>query len=103
MANNPITKAQTVRPIKPSGTGNSKTRRFTVTTTLTEMTIAPRITQGIFKNVGSNNIRLKFNASGSNFWTLKPDEVSPKVLINNTTVEHISIGGDSVLECILEG
>lgn len=85
------------------GSSVSKTMRVSVTTSPASVNVPEKVETGIFKNAGSNNVVLRINASGTNYWTLKPDEVSPKILISGVTVEYMSIGGNSTLEIILEG
>ena len=85
------------------GTGQTVTRRISLTTTAEVLPIPNKIVAVVFKNIGPNEIRIRINAAGANFWTLATGELMPKILINNSVVEAQSIGGNSILECLLEG
>ena len=95
--------ATATKAVLSIGSGNSTTRRKAVTTSVDSITLPTKITSGVFKNTGANEIRIRINATGGNFWTLLPGEQTPKLLLNGTTIDHQSVGGDSVLECIFEG
>ena len=95
---------QTASAISYISSGSSKTVRKSVTTTIDTISVPDRITSFIAKNAGSNDIVIRINASGTNYWTLRPNEISPKVAIaNSTVIDFKSITGNSILECILEG
>jgi len=56
-----------------------------------------------FRNGGANDIRLRINATGNDYFTLKADESTPKVLVNGSTIDAAAVGTASFLECIFEG
>ena len=91
------------KAFRPDGGDNSKTVRKSLNTTGDSITLPPRISAVTFRNAGTNDIRIRINATGANFWTLKPDELSPKILVKGATLDAASVGGVSTLECIFEG
>lgn len=91
------------RPTIMSGGANSQTKRVTITTGGNSVTLPSKIQSVIFKNAGANDIRLRINATGSNYWTLKPNEQTPKILVQGATIDASAVSSDSTLECIFEG
>ena len=86
-----------------TGGPNSKTIRETVTTSMQSITMPSGIKSGVLKNVGTNNVLIRINNTGANYWTIKPDEQTPKILLKGATVELQAVSSDSILECIFEG
>jgi len=81
-----------------------KTLRKDVTTSAGSHTIAVDQEFAIFRNGGSNNIRINFKAEDLdvNWLTLKPDEQLPPIgVYNGLKINYKSIGGISKLEIIL--
>lgn len=94
---------RTPKPTSIVSTGVTKTLRKNATTTAETIAVPDGVESAMFRNAGDNDLRIRINANGANFWTLKPGEVSPKVLIGGSTIDYMSVGGDSVLESLLEG
>lgn len=86
-----------------TGGKNSKTKRVSVPTTGTSITLPTKIQSAVFRNGGANDIRLRINATGNDYFTLKADESTPKVLVNGSTIDAAAVGTASFLECIFEG
>ena len=95
--------SRVIREIQTTGGMQTRTRRKTIVTGGTAIDLPPKIQSGVFKNVGANQIKIRVNSSGSNFWTLKPGEVTPKIFIKGAIINANSVGGSSILECFLEG
>ena len=86
-----------------TGGTNSKTIRTAVTTAMQSITMPSGIKAGVLKNVGTTDIRIRINNTGANYWTIKPEEQTPKILLDGATVEMQAVTSDSILECIFEG
>lgn len=95
--------ATAAKAVISTGGAQSKTKRNSIPTGGVSITVPARVQSIVFKNAGGNDIRIRINASGANYWTLSPSEVSPKIAVNGASVDAASVGADSILECILEG
>ena len=95
-------KATTI-PMRHESLGVSVTKRNSVTTSGASITLPAKISRAMFQNTGTFDIRIRINASGPNFWTLKPGEKTPFILVSGSTLDVMAVTGDSTLECIFEG
>lgn len=94
---------QTSSASTDKGTGETKTKRSTIPVAGTSVTVPQRVTGIYFRNAGATDIRLRINATGSDYWTITPGQITPKILVSGTTIDVASVGSDSILECLLEG
>jgi hypothetical protein len=77
--------------------------RVAVPTTRENVTLPDRVSFMIIKNVGATTVIFRLNATSGNFWTLLPNEVSPKMLIDKGTLEVQAVTSASAVEIIFEG
>jgi len=84
-------------------TGNSRTKRNSIPVAGVSITLPEEVLRVMFQNVGATDIRLRINATGSDYWTIKPGERTPFILVNRSTLDVASVGSPSILECIFEG
>ena len=95
---------QTPAQIIQSSTGNSKTKRLSITDAGLSISLPERVMAAIFHNAGSDPIRLRINATGSEYFTINPGVILPKILVNRSSLDAITATGtSSILECIFEG
>lgn len=93
----------TAKSVIAVGSGNSKTKRISLTSAVSSVTLPERVTSVVFHNAGTEDIFIRINSSGSDFFTIKPGVILPKIIVNRSTIDARSTAIGSVLECILEG
>ena len=86
-----------------SGGSNSKTKRFAVTETAQTILLPVKVTAGLFKNIGLNDIGIRINSVGTDYWLLQPGDQLDKILLKGAVVEYISFNGTSTLQALFEG
>lgn len=96
---------QTAIASREVSSGSSRTRRINVDDTWITIIFAPKILRGTFHNDGNEDVRIRINNSGVNFYVLKPDRILEKISINGSTVEVSTDANPktSTLRCIFEG
>jgi hypothetical protein len=94
---------QTPKAVDLVSTGRAKTKRSTIDTGApTDITFPPRIKRILFRNAGVNDVRIRVNNTGNQFFTLEPgDRVD--IAVYRSTVTAQAFGAATDLECLFEG
>ena len=91
-------------PTKSNSLGIIRTPRKLTSVSWQDIMIPAKITYGVFRNDGTNDIRIRFNNQDpTNFWTISAGQTSPTIKLgqDRTKLHYKSEGGPSDLECML--
>lgn len=94
---------ETLSAVKLLSSGNSKTKRMNVDNVVKSVALPERVSSIIFHNAGLEDIFIRINSSGTDYFTLKPGVILPKVIVSRASIDVRSTATGSILECILEG
>lgn len=86
-----------------ASTGRTKTKRRSIPTAGVSIVVPTKIQSVYFRNAGLTDIRIRINATGADYWTITPGQISPRILIGGATLDAAAVGSASDLELIFEG
>jgi len=88
------------KSIERKGSSKTKSFRKTVAQAGVSVVIPDKVNSLKVQNVGTVDIRLRFNNTGTDYWTLKVDAIEEFNLGDNVAMDAAGVGADGIMECV---
>ena len=86
--------------IEEAGSTRTKSFRNSIPTAGVSVTIPNRVNTGIFRNAGTVDLRLRFNNTGADYFTIPVGDKITVGLSDSVVMDAAGVGSPGILECI---